>query len=348
VSTDPELGSDVQPGCLPPRSRYDLFGHESAEQSLTDGLESGRMHHAWLITGPRGVGKATLAWRAARRILGAAASPEYGPLGADPRDPICQLLEAGACPDLLVLRRPWDEKRKRWRGEITVDEARRAPHFFEKSASANGGWRVCLVDSVDEMNTNGANALLKTLEEPPQRGVILLIAHSPGRLPATIRSRCRSLILRPPAIEITASWLASQADGADPDAARAASRLAGGAPGRALALMASGGVELARRVEAIVGQGLQAGDSDIRAIAERVSGKGSEGLRSVFFTALSDAVRGQARRAAEQQDDPDAWLTAWSEINRLAGEADALYMDPKQTALAALGYARDAARLQNA
>ena len=112
--------------------------------------------------------------------------------------------------------------------------------------------------------------------------------------------------------------------------------------------MASGGVDLARRVEALVGQGLQASDGDIRAIAERVSGKDSEGLRSVFFTALGDAIRSRARRDAENHIDPAPWLTAWSEINRLAGEADTLYMDPKQTALAALGYARDAARLQHA
>lgn len=346
MSTDPELGSDVQPGCLPPRQNYHLFGHEDPETSLATALTSGRMHHAWLITGPRGVGKASFAWRAARRILGAAAAPDFGPLGARPDDPICQLLEASACPDLLLLRRPWDDKRKRWRGEITVDEARKAPHFFEKSASANGGWRVCLVDSVDEMNNNGANALLKTLEEPPQKGVMLLVAHSPGRLPATIRSRCRTLVLRPPALEATAQWLIAQGAANNEAEAMAASRLAGGAPGRALALCASGGVELARRVEAIVARGAAASDSDTRALAERVAGKGSEGLRSVFYTALSDAIHATARNQAENRIDPEPWLKAWREVNTLAGEADGLYLDPKQSALAALAYVRDAARQQ--
>ena len=346
MSTDPDLGSDAQPGCLAPRLRYDLFGHEAAEAEFADALGGGRLHHAWLITGPRGVGKASLAWRAARRILGAAPAGEFGPLGASPTDPICQLLEASACPDLLLLRRPWDEKRKRWRGEITVDEARKAPHFFEKSASANGGWRVCLVDSVDEMNRNAANALLKTLEEPPQKAVMLLIAHSPGRLPATIRSRCRTLVLRPPEIEATASWLVEQGAASDVPGAMAASRLAGGAPGRALALCASGGVELASRVEAIVARGAAASDADVRALAERVARKGSEGLRSVFYTALSAAVHAAARNQAESQIDPTPWLKAWREINTLAGEADGLYLDPKQTALAALGYVRDAARAQ--
>lgn len=346
MSADPELGSDVQPGCLAPRHRYDLFGHETAETDLATALSTGRMHHAWLITGPRGVGKASFAWRAARRILGAAPATQFGPLGASPDDPVCQLLEASACPDLLLLRRPWDDKGKRWRAEITVGEARKAPHFFEKSASANGGWRVCLVDSVDEMNRNAANALLKTLEEPPQKGVMLLVAHSPGRLPATIRSRCRTLVLRPPEIEATAAWLVDQAAASDMPTAMAASRLAGGAPGRALALCASGGVELASRVEAIVARGAAASDGDVRALAERVARKGSEGLRSVFYTALSNAIHAAARAQAENHVDPTPWLKAWREVNTLAGEADGLYLDPKQTALAALRYVRDAAREQ--
>ncbi|WP_339745155.1 DNA polymerase III subunit delta' [uncultured Maricaulis sp.] len=347
MSTDPDLGSDVQPGCLAPRQNYDLFGHEAAETDLATALASGRMHHAWLITGPRGVGKATFAWRAVRRVLGASAAPQFGALGASPADPVCQLIEANACADLLLLRRPWDDKRKRWRGEITVEESRKAPHFFEKSAHANGGWRVCLVDSVDEMNRNAVNALLKTLEEPPQRGVILLVAHSPGRLPATIRSRCRTLVLRPPEVEATAAWLVEQGAANDLPTAMAASRLAGGAPGRALALCASGGVELASQVDAIVARGAAASDSDVRALAERVSRKGSEGLRSVFYTALSNAIHAAARAQAENQVDPMPWLKAWREVNTLAGEADGLYLDPKQTALAALGYARDAARQQS-
>lgn len=258
MSADQETGSDTQPGCLPPRERYDLFGHEAAETAFAQAWDSGRLHHAWMIAGPRGVGKASFAWRAARRVLGAAPRPDAGPLGSSPDDPVCRLLEAQANPDLLLLRRPWDDKRKRWRGEITVEEARRAPHFFEKSSGATGGWRVCIVDSADEMNVNAANALLKTLEEPPQRGVLFLVSHTPGRLPATIRSRCRRLDLRSPPVEETARWLAATSD-ASPDEALAAARLAGGAPGRALSLQVSGGVALAREVEAVVGKGASAG-----------------------------------------------------------------------------------------
>ena len=140
--TDPDIASDQEAGCLAPRERYDLLGHEEAEQAFATAWQTGRLHHAWLISGPKGIGKATLAWRMARRVLGAAPDAEYGSLGASPRDPVCQLLEAMANPDLLLLRRPWDEKRKRWRAEITVDEARKAPSFFEKSAGAGAGASV--------------------------------------------------------------------------------------------------------------------------------------------------------------------------------------------------------------
>lgn len=343
MSTDPDTGSDVQPGCLPPRERYALFGHGDAEAEFARAWQSGRLHHAWMITGPRGVGKATLAWRAARRVLGAASMLEDGPLGSSPRDPVCKQIEAGACPDLLLLRRPWDDKRKRWRAEITVEEARRAPHFFEKSSGAKGGWRVCIVDSADEMNTNAANALLKTLEEPPQRGVLFLIAHAPGRLPATIRSRCRRLDLRPPAAEETAAWL-TQNSGAGSETAIAAARLAGGAPGRALALHVCGGVDLAREVETLVERGASAGEAEMRRLAERVSGKGGEELRGLFYEALGNALRRQARERAQRGEDTEAWLTAWRDLNALVRDADALYLDPKQSALAALGLARNAAR----
>ena len=343
MSTDPDTGSDAQPGCLPPRERYDLFGHEAAETAFAKAWETGRLHHAWMLTGPRGVGKASFAWRAARRVLGAAPAPEAGPLGSSPQDPVCKLLEAQANPDLLLLRRPWDDKRKRWRGEITVEEVRRAPHFFEMSSGATGGWRVCIVDSADEMNTNAANALLKTLEEPPRRGVLFLVTHTPGRLPATIRSRCRRLDLRPPSVEDTARWLAASSD-ADSEAALHAARLAGGAPGRALSLHVSGGVSLARDVEAVVDKGTSAGEAEMRRLADRIAAKGGEPLRDLFYEALGGALRSQARRRAGAGEDVTAWLAAWRDLNALVRDANALYLDPKQSALAALSLARDAAR----
>lgn len=347
MNTDPDIPSDSEPGCLPPRERYDLFGHEDVERQFLSAWEGGRLHHAWLICGPRGVGKASLAWRIARRVLGAAPFPDYGPLGANPADPVCRQLEAQACPDLLLLRRPWDEKRKRWRAEITVDEARRAPAFFEKSAGA-GGWRVCLVDSADDMNTNAANALLKTLEEPPHRGLLILISHAPGRLPATIRSRCRRLDLRVPSVEATASWLQDSGGIANRSDADQASKMSGGAPGKALALSISGGVELAQRIDALVHKGKTAKENDVRQLADVVTGKAGAEKAPVFYGALRNAIQLRSRQIALEGGDCEPWIEAWRSLNRLVRESDGLYLDPKQTALAALSLVTQAARAETA
>lgn len=347
MSQDPDLGSDVQLGCLPPRDRYDLYGHEQAEASFARAWTSGRLHHAWMITGSKGVGKASFAWRAARRILGARPMDEFGPLGSSPQDPVCKLLEAQSNPDLLLLRPPWDDKRKRWRAEITVEEARKAPHFFEKSSGARGGWRVCIVDSADDMNTNAANAILKTLEEPPQRGVLFLVTHTPGRLPATIRSRCRRLDLRAPSVGDTASWLHHTHDVSVADA-EAAARLAHGAPGRALALNASGGVALAKEVNTALGRGAALSEPEMRALADRISTKGGEALRGLFYEALAQGLRDHAKAGAARGKDVTGYLKAWRELAALVRDADALYLDPKQTALTALALARDAARKETA
>jgi DNA polymerase-3 subunit delta' len=347
VSTDPDIESDQQAGCLHPRDRYDLIGHDRAETDFANAWASGNFHHAWLITGPKGVGKASLAWRAARRALGANPASQYGILGSAPDDPVCRLFESQACADLLVLRRPWDEKRKRWRAEITVDEARKAPKFFEKTAGA-GGWRACIVDGIDDMNNNAANALLKTLEEPPARGVLFLISHSPGQLKATIRSRCRRLDLRAPNQEKTVNWLTNSANGIDPEQAASACKMANNAPGRALELAMSGGVSMSRTVDSLVGLGTRASPSEVRALAERVSARNADGLREVFYECLARSMHHRARTRATAGDDPTSWLDAAAQLQALVRDADNIYLDARQSALSALNLAREAARKENA
>ncbi|MDB6177061.1 DNA polymerase III subunit delta' [Paracoccus sp. Z330] len=184
---------DRVPGVPHPRMARHLHGHAGPAQEFIDAERSGRLHHAWLLTGPRGIGKATLAWNIARWLLSGAVSPDMS-VPAD--DPVAHRVQALSEPRLQLLRRPWDEKTGRLRAEITVDEVRRLLSFFHMSAS-DGGWRVAIVDCADEMNPNAANALLKVLEEPPKNGLILLIAHQPARLLPTIRSRCRTLRLSP-------------------------------------------------------------------------------------------------------------------------------------------------------
>lgn len=229
-----------------PRDRFDLTPDAEAEAAFVDSLNRGRLHHAWLICGPEGRGKATFAYRAARRLLGAEADLSRGPLGARPHDPISRLISAQAHPDLLVLERAVEGGRTK--RNISVEQARDLPEFFSKSPS-QAGRRVAIVDAADDLNVNAANALLKTLEEPPEHGVLLLVCHAPGRLLSTIRSRCRRLSFRPWTDRAVGELLMNRM-GLPAEEAEAAAEAAGGSPGLALAASEDEGRaadELARR-----------------------------------------------------------------------------------------------------
>lgn len=237
---------DAIEGVEPPRMTRAVIGHEAQERVFLDAWAAGRVHHAWLITGPRGIGKASLAYRIARFALGR--PPEPGVAAPDSLDAApgaeaaARQIAAGAHPGLTELRRGWNEKTKKFKSAIAVDDVRKLIGFFHLSA-AEGGWRVAIVDPADDLNTAAANALLKALEEPPERALFLIVSHAPGRLPATILSRCRRLACGALSAGDAARAAGAAAPALPPDAATALARLSGGAPGEALRLWAMGGMD---------------------------------------------------------------------------------------------------------
>ncbi|MEQ1929656.1 MAG: AAA family ATPase, partial [Parvularculaceae bacterium] len=203
----------------PPHERERTVGRAEIEADLRSALEAGRLSNGWMVAGPKGAGKATLAYRLARGILDPGGLASEGGLFMDPKARTFRLVAARGHPDLFVAEKSFDDKNERYATEITVETIRELSSFLSKTA-AFGGWRVAIVDAADELNRNAANALLKSLEEPPQRTLVLLVANEPGRLLPTIRSRCRRIDLKPlPDAEI-ASLLSAEA-GLDPAGAAA-------------------------------------------------------------------------------------------------------------------------------
>lgn len=237
MSRDPQdiPEPDRVPGAPHPRMTPHVIGQDHAIRDFVEAARGGRLHHAWLLTGPRGTGKATLAWAIARWLISGAGSDDLSVPGDDPA---ARRIRALSEPGLQLIRRPWDDKTGRLRAEITVDEIRRLLSFFHLSAS-EGGHRVAIIDAADEMNTAASNALLKVLEEPPDNGLILMIAHQPARLLPTIRSRCRTLRLNPLRPELMTQALSGLGVEEDSEALAA---LSDGSVGEALRLAGQDGL----------------------------------------------------------------------------------------------------------
>lgn len=322
---------DREPNTAHPRETFALHGHQDEEQALADSLRSGRLHHAWLLTGTKGLGKATLAYRFARIALGARKAGAR-PFDVDPEDTIARRITAMAHPDLFVLRRGLNDRGKP-RREITVDDARELGHFFSLAPS-EGGMRVAIIDAVDDLNRNAANAILKTLEEPPARSVLLLVCHAPGAILPTIRSRCRRLALRSQPNDVVRAAMGAAAD-------EAIITLAKGRPGRAIAYAAQGldakfaDVQRAQKA-------LQRGEAGalLSQLYEQMSGEPFEKLAAVLELA------GEWTRAAGVEEGGEGWAEAWSALEALRGEAEGLDMDPRHALARAVGVLDRAATMR--
>ncbi len=324
---------EAPPG-IPPRENPDLVGHETAEAQLARSFRSGRMHHAWLITGPPGIGKATLAFRLARWIFAASArtpSP-VDSLHVPPEHPMFRMVASGGHPDLRVLKREINEKTGKMRTEIVVHQAREAIKFLHHTP-ALGGWRIVIVDPVDDLGTATANALLKALEEPPSRGLFLMVNHAISRALPTIRSRCQRIVLQP----LETASVEAIVGKAMPELARGdlteLARLSEGSPGRALALAAAGGLDLLHEMQAVLSRLPQMDGLALDRFAEKTARAGEDAvasLRDLLLWWLAERIKSGIGTGAGGLD---RWARLWENTARLFERAEAATLDRKQALL---------------
>jgi DNA polymerase-3 subunit delta' len=335
-----------------PRETSVFFGHAEAERALLEAYRSGRLPHAFLLGGPPGIGKATLAYRLARFVLAhsdpaAPAVARAQSLALDPQHPVARRVAGLAHGNLLVLERTENESGS-LRTTIAVDDVRRSVPFFGATAG-EGGWRVAIVDAVDDLNAAGANALLKVLEEPPERALFLLVSHAPGRVPATIRSRTRALALRPLAApEVAAAAAAALGRPADDPEIAAAAAGADGSVARALMLLEGSGLALRQRVNELLERLPQIDARALHGLADALGGSDPEPLMAFMDTvnawlaaSLARAV-GQAKETARL----DRIARSWQEVNRAANDTEEFNLERRPLVFAVFGALAEAARAE--
>jgi DNA polymerase-3 subunit delta' len=314
-----------------PRTATSLYGHAEAEEAFLAAYRGARMPHAWLIGGPRGIGKATLAYRMAKFVF-AYPRPELPvvqkatTLALPPDNTALRRVAAQGHSDLLALERVEDEKGK-VPTQIPVDMVRKTIGFFGSTAG-EGGWRVCIVDSADELNPAGANALLKILEEPPANCLLLLLSHSPGRLLPTIRSRCRRLALRPLDAADVARAVADAlgSDAADDDI-RAASIAADGSVSRALDLLGGTALKVREQVNAMLTSLPAVDPRALHALGDALGR--DENALTAFVDAVRDWLSARVTVAGAEPGHRARMAEVWDKLNNAARDVQVFHLERK-------------------
>ena len=345
MSTNAEAEEEA---ILRPRLARELYGHAEAERTLLEAYRGGRIPHAWLIGGEKGIGKATLAYRLARFVL---ANPDPGSpvvrkatsLAVPDDHPAARRIAGQAHGDLLVLRRVINEKTGKMFTVTRVDDIRRTVPFFGSTAG-EGGWRVAIVDPLDDLNNEGENALLKVLEEPPPRALLLLVCHAPGRVLPTIRSRCRTLILRPLAADDVFRAAAGAAgETAGSDDLRAAAQAAGGSVGRALTLLEGDALELRQQVTGLLDRLPALDPRALHELGDEIAGTQAEPL-AAFSDAVNTWLSGRLDSGPQEPSRLARVAEVWDSVNRAMRDAEAYNLDRKALVFSVFGRLAEAAR----
>ncbi|MEQ8825678.1 MAG: DNA polymerase III subunit delta' [Filomicrobium sp.] len=348
IEPDPE--SDVLEGFPHPRATSQLFGHRTAQTEFASGIAKNKIHHAWLMTGPPGIGKATLAYKFAKCLLATSDERQVhnGRLEVPQGSQANRQVEALSHPGLLVLRRPYERKTKRFLSAIPVDEVRRLRSFLSHRAS-DAAWRVVVVDTADDLNVNAANALLKSLEEPPERLVFLLLSSEPGRLLKTIRSRCRSLdldALSPEDLQQAAHQAFATSGQQEPSekAYQTLVSLSQGSVRRLASLHFAGGLDLNKKIIDVLSAIPSTPWSKVHQLAEQLGPAAAEEKYTLYhqllFDFLAKIVRKAALGDATGSDGEIAarlikphqlasWAALWETLAREEAETRALNLDRK-------------------
>ncbi|MEM8838477.1 MAG: DNA polymerase III subunit delta' [Pseudomonadota bacterium] len=323
-------------GLLQPFEHGMMIGQDDAEGKFIEAQRSGRLHHAWLLCGERGIGKATFAFRLARHFV--ELNDETAPLtsnaldeAADPNSRVFRQVAHGAHQNILHLRVPLDEKTGRFKTRLTVDEVRRTVSFFGSTRGENG-FRICLVDSVDQMNVNAANALLKILEEPPERTLFFLLSERPGRLLPTIRSRCRKLDFGPLDVAAISKILDEVAD--EPVEATVLERhrsALSGSVRRAFLFARHGNDEIKQAFDSLVSNA-NPPTSEIHRFADVISARGEDERYAFFIDFLEDFLR--SRIATDTNlDRLVSCAEVWEKVHDRLRTGERYNLDRKQLVL---------------
>ena len=343
--------SDAQQGAPHPRANVDFIGHATAEHELLQAYQSGKLPHAWIMGGDKGIGKATLAWRFTKFVL---AHPDFTSLAVqnakslavDDSNAAVQRVHALGHGDVQILRREWNEKTKKHFTVIRADEARKAVHMFQQSAS-EGGYRIVILDSAEDLNSESGNGLLKMIEEPPERSLFLIISHQPNRILPTIRSRCRMLLLHPlTQAECLAAFQGFGA-GADGKTLERACELAHGSVSRALKLISGKSLDVSNRLESVLRNLPRVDWRDVHALADGITARANEEEYETFKDTILDWLHEQIHKPQ-----PVAVLApfaeSWDSLSELIRQSEAYNLDRRALVLSVISTLAKAAEIARA